>query len=113
MCIMLIFFIVSASFVRELGLDLGSRPGTAPIRTVDDLENILIRITGDEAIFVDRQVVAMDSVRAQIERLRAERPEGAVVISAAGRSRNGLLVEVMDQARLAGVDRIALAHEQP
>lgn len=109
--IMLIFFIVSASFARELGLDLASRPGTAPIRTVDDLENILIRITEDEAIFVDRVPVPMDSVRAQIERLRAERPGGAVVIAAAGRSRNGLLVEVMDRARLAGVERIALADE--
>lgn len=111
--ILLIFFIVSASFARELGLDLASRPWNGPIRTVDDLENILIRITEDEAILVDRESVPMDSVRAQIERLRAERPRAAVVIAAAGRSRNGLLVEVMDRARQAGAERIALADDVP
>jgi biopolymer transport protein ExbD len=111
--ILLIFFIVSASFAREIGLDLAARPGTAPVRAVDDLENILIQVTSDETIFVDRRAVALDSVRAQIERLRAERPQGSVVIAAAGRARNGVLVELMDQARLAGVDRIALADELP
>jgi biopolymer transport protein ExbD len=62
-------------------------------------------------VFIDQRPVDIRSVRANIERLHAERPKGAVVIAAEAAALNGLLVEVMDQARLAGVDNISLAAE--
>jgi biopolymer transport protein ExbD len=106
--IMLIFFIVTASFVKEVGLDL-SRPEGGATKTMTDNENIFIQISNDGVIFVDRRATDIRAVRANIERLHAERPTGAVIIAPAEGSFNGLLVEIMDQARLAGVDNISLA----
>lgn len=109
--IMLIFFIVTASFVKEVGLDLSRPAGGASAKTVTTSENIFIQLTGDGRIFIDQRQTDFGSVRANIERLHAERPKGAVVIAADGGSLNGLLVEIMDQARLAGVANISLASE--
>jgi biopolymer transport protein ExbD len=109
--IMLIFFIVTASFVKEVGLDLNRPPGGQSAKTVTTSENIFIQLTGDGRIYVDQRQTDFGSIRANIERLHAERPKGSVVIAADGGALNGLLVEVMDQARLAGVSNISLASE--
>ena len=74
-------------------------------------ENIFIQLASDGRIFIDQRQTDFGSIRANIERLHAERPKGSVVIAADGGSLNGLLVEVMDQARLAGVTNISLASE--
>ena len=107
--IMLIFFIVTASFVKEVGIELNKPDGGNSPKTVQENENIFIQITNDGLIWVDRRVTDIRAVRPNIERLHAERPNGSVVIAAAEGSFNGLLVEVMDQARLAGVENISLA----
>ena len=109
--IMLIFFIVTASFIKEVGLDLNKPEGGEAPKTVTENENILIQITNDGLIFIDRRNVDVRAVRANIERLRAERPNGQVVVAPGAASQNGLLVEVMDQARLAGAEEISLAAE--
>ena len=107
--IMLIFFIVTASFVKEAGIDI-TRP---PAATAERKErgNILVAITENDQIWVDRRQVDPRALRANIERLHAENPQGSVVIQADKNSKNGLLVQVMDAARLAGVSRVALAAE--
>ncbi len=107
--IMLIFFIVTASFVKEAGIDI-TRP---PAATVERKErgNILVAITENDQIWVDRRQVDPRALRANIERLHAENPQGSVVIQADQNSKNGLLVQVMDAARLAGVNSVALAAE--
>jgi len=107
--IMLIFFIVTASFVKEAGIDV-SRP---PAATAERKErgNILVAITENDQIWMDRRQVDPRSIRANIERLHAENPQGSVVIQADKNSKNGLLVEVMDAARLAGVSNVSLAAE--
>jgi biopolymer transport protein ExbD len=107
--IMLIFFIVTASFVKEAGIDV-TRP---PAATAERKErgNILVAITADNQIWVDRRQVAPRALRANIERLHAENPQGSVVIQADEKSENGLLVRVMDAARLAGVTSVSLAAE--
>jgi biopolymer transport protein ExbD len=107
--IMLIFFIVTASFVKEAGIDV-TRP---PAATAERKErgNILVAITADNQIWIDRRQVAPKALRANIERLHAENPQGSVVIQADEKSQNGLLVRVMDAARLAGVSNVALAAE--
>jgi biopolymer transport protein ExbD len=107
--IMLIFFIVTASFVKEAGIDI-SRP---PAATAERKErgNILVAITENDQIWIDRRQVDPRALRANIERLHAENPQGSVVIQADQASKNGLLVQVMDAARLAGVDSVSLAAE--
>ena len=107
--IMLIFFIVTASFVKEAGIDV-TRP---PAATAERKErgNILVAITANDQIWIDRRMVDARSLRANIERLHAENPQGSVVIQADQDSKNGLLVLVMDAARLAGVKSVALAAE--
>jgi biopolymer transport protein ExbD len=105
--IMLIFFIVTASFVKEAGIDV-SRP---PAATAERKErgNILVAITENDQIWIDRRQVDPRALRANIERLHAENPQGAVVIQADQNSKNGLLVDVMDAAREAGVFNVSLA----
>ncbi len=107
--IMLIFFIVTASFVKEAGIDV-SRP---PAATAERKErgNILVAITENDQVWMDRRQVDPRALRANLERLRAENPQGSVVIQADKASKNGLLVQVMDAARLAGIQSVALAAE--
>lgn len=105
--IMLIFFIVTASFVKESGIDV-NRPDAATA-TVKERGNILIAITDTNQIWIDRRQVDVRSVRANIERLHAENPQGSVVIQADENSKNGLLVQVMDAARQAGVFNVSIA----
>ena len=105
--IMLIFFIVTASFVKEAGIDI-TRP---PAATAERKErgNILIAITANDQIWIDRRQVDPRALRANIERLHAENPQGTVIILADEASKNGLRVRVMDAARLAGVPKVSLA----
>jgi biopolymer transport protein ExbD len=105
--IMLIFFIVTASFVKESGIDV-NRPD-ASTATVKERGNILIAITESNQIWIDRRQVDVRSVRANIERLHAENPQGSIVIQADKNSKNGLLVQVMDSARQAGVFNVSIA----
>ena len=104
--IMLIFFIVTATFVKESGIDV-NKPDAATA-VVEEKANILIAIDANDKIWIDRRQVDMRSVRSIIERLHAENPEGTVVIQADEDSHNETLVRVMDASRRAGVFEIAL-----
>ncbi len=105
--IMLIFFIVTSSFIRESGVEV-QRP-QADSASAQDKGNILIAITAEGAIWMDKQQIDIRSVRAHVERMRVDQPDGAVVVQADQDARTGLVVQVMDQARLAGVRDVALA----
>ena len=106
--IMLIFFIVTASFVREAGLDV-NRPDAPMTQSKPEDSNILVLINANDEIWIDRRLIDPRAVRANIERMHAENPEGSVVIQANNASTNKVLVEVMDSARLAGVYNISIA----
>jgi biopolymer transport protein ExbD len=109
--IMLIFFIVTASFVKESGVEI-QRPSasTAEKKTAA----ILIAITAEDEIWLQKRPIDVRSVRANVERLLAENPQSGVVIQADRNSKNGVLVQVIDQARLAGAVGVSLAaDEQP
>lgn len=108
--IMLIFFIVTTSFVKESGISI-NRPAAANAVQVDK-GNIMVAIKPDGSIWIDRRVVDIRAVRANIEKLRAENPESAVVIQSDSDARTGVLVRVMDQIRMAGVDNISIAADQ-
>ena len=105
--IMLIFFIVTSSFIKESGIEV-KRP-QADTAAAQDKGNILIAVTADGQVWLDKQVVDVRSVRAHVERMRQEQPEGVVVVQADQDARTGLVVKVMDQARLAGVPDVVLA----
>ncbi|MEM8814371.1 MAG: biopolymer transporter ExbD [Pseudomonadota bacterium] len=105
--IMLIFFIVTASFIRETGLDLSR--SDANKEPVPAAENILVSIAEDNAIWIDGRLIDPRAVTANIARLRAERPTSTVIVQAARRSSNKTLVRVIDASRLAGAYDIALA----
>ena len=108
--IMLIFFIVTTSFVKETGVDV-NRPN-AETAERDEKGNILVAITENDEIWIDKRRVDLRSVRANVERLKAENPEGSVIIQADKASKTGFLVETMDQVRLAGVQNVSIAAEQ-
>jgi len=105
--IMLIFFVVTSSFVKESGIDV-NRP-TASTAERKETGSILVAISMDNNVWIDKRRVDPDAIRPNIERLHAENPEGAVVIQADKASTSGLLVKVMDQIRLAGVTNISIA----
>nr|MBV6629753.1 biopolymer transporter ExbD [Oceanococcus sp. HetDA_MAG_MS8] len=105
--IMLIFFIVTTSFVKEAGIDV-SRPN-ANTAEKQERGNIMIAIRPNGDIWMDKRKVELRAVRANTERLHAENPEGSVVIIADKESQTGVLVQVMDQVRLAGVYNVSIA----
>ena len=96
--IMLIFFIVTASFVKEAGIDVNKPEGATAV--AKEKANILIAIDADGLIWIDRRQVDPRAVRANIERLHAENPQGTVVIQADEDARTGALVQVMDAVRI-------------
>ena len=105
--IILIFFVVSTSFVKESGVDV-SRPSASTTER-KERGNIMIGITEDNTVWIDKRQVDIRAVRANIERLHAENPEGAVVIQADRDARTGVLIQVIDQSRLAGVSDVSIA----
>lgn len=108
--ILLIFFIVTTSFVNETGVDV-NRP-SAETAVKKELANIMVAITSSGQINIGGRVVDRRAVRANIERLHAENPEGSVIIIADKDAKTGLLIEVMDQARLAGIANVSIAAER-
>ncbi|MGI9220972.1 MAG: ExbD/TolR family protein [Woeseiaceae bacterium] len=106
--IMLIFFIVTASFIKEAGIDV-NRPDAPVTESQPEDANILIVIDANNDIFIDRRLIDPRAVRANIERLHSENPNGSVVIQPNVRSANRMLVAVMDASREAGVYSISIA----
>jgi biopolymer transport protein ExbD len=105
--IILIFFVVTSSFVKEAGVEI-VRPD-ARTAVPQERANIMIAVTRDGEVWIDRQRVDPRTVRSHVARLHAEHPEGSVVVLADDESRTGLVVQVVDQARLAGVNNVAVA----
>ncbi len=105
--IMLIFFIVTASFVKEAGIDVNRPDAETAVR--QERANILIAISENNEIWIDQRQVDPRALRANIERLHAENPEGSVVIQADKKSITETLIQVMDSARQAGVYNVSIA----
>ncbi len=102
--IMLIFFIVTATFVNETGLDFNKPevPLNQPEKPKDD-KNILISIRGNNDIYVKGRKTDFRTVTANIKRLRSENADAAVVIQASKASKNDTMVQVIDSVYAAGV----------
>jgi biopolymer transport protein ExbD len=102
-----IFFIVTASFIKEAGIDV-NRPD-AQTREVQENANILVAISEANEIWIDRRRIDPRAVRAVLERLHAENPEGAVVIQADKKAYTETVILVMDSARLAKIFNVSIA----
>jgi biopolymer transport protein ExbD len=105
--IMLIFFIVTASFIKEAGIDV-NRPEALTAVSMEDA-SILIAISENDEIWIDRKKVDPRAVRASIERMHAENPKGSIVIQADEESTYEMLRVVMEAAKQAGVSNIAIS----
>jgi len=105
--ILLIFFLVTASFTKESGIDV-DRP-TAQTAVRQEQGSLIIAINKDGEIWIDNQMVDIRSLRAHVERLHAQNPEGTVIILADKSVRTGATIEVLDQVRLASVNNVAIA----
>lgn len=105
--ILLIFFIVTSSFVKESGIEVNRPSAQTAVR--QERANIIIAATSSGEVWIDKRRVNVQTVRSHVERLRAENPEGSVVILADEKSQTGLLVQLMDQVRLAGVTNVSIA----
>jgi biopolymer transport protein ExbD len=105
--IMLIFFIVTATFIKEAGIQV-ERPDTFTADTQDDAA-ILIAISANDEIWIDRKEREPQAVRGIIERLHAENPKGSIVIQADEDSTNEKLVMVLEAAKAAGVTNVSIA----
>ena len=108
--IMLIFFIVTSSFVRESGVEV-NRPQASNVVSQKDA-GIFVAITSANDIFIDKRVVDVERVQATLEHLLLEQPDASLVIQADEHAYNGTVVKVMDAAKGAGVKNIALAAEK-
>ena len=108
--IMLIFFIVTSSFVRESGVEV-NRPQASNVVSQKDA-GIFVAITSANDIFIDKRVVDVERVQATLEHLLLEQPDASLVIQADEHAYNGTVVKVMDAAKGAGVKNIALAADK-
>jgi len=108
--IMLIFFIVTASFIKEAGIEV-NRPEASTSEPKENV-NILVAINANNEIWMDKRRIDVRAVRANIERLHAENPKGAVVIQADNESNTETVAAVLDASREAGVYDVSLATEE-
>lgn len=109
--ILLIFFIVTTSFVKEAGVDV-QRP-TAQTAVTKDKTNLVVGVTKQGQVWIENRAVDVRSVRSYMERFLAETPEGSVVIAADKKSHTGVVVQVLDACRVAGVQNISVAARRP
>jgi len=105
--ILLIFFLVTASFTKESGIDV-DRP-TAQTSVREEQGSMIIGISKDGDIWIDNKNIELRAVRAHVEHLHAQNPEGTVIILADKNARTGTTVDVLDQVRLAGVANVSIA----
>jgi len=105
--LLLIFFVVTTSFVKESGIDV--QRSTAATAETKERGNIMVGLSPEGDVYFEGKKVDVRSLRALIERSLAEDPESAVVIVADKASETGDVVQVMDQCRLAGAKEVSLA----
>ena len=109
--IMLIFFIVTASFVKEAGIDV-NRPEASTAQKKDRV-NILIAISSEDQVWINKRRIDVRSVQEIIAKLHAENPQGTVVIQADRKATTDTLIKVMDASRAAGVYDVSIAAQEP
>ncbi len=107
--IMLIFFIVTATFIKETGIEVDRPDATMALERPTP---ILIAVNDNNEIWIDRKQVEPGEVRLEIEQMLTENPRGNVVVQSDRRSSVKLLVEIANAAREAGVENVSVSTER-
>ena len=108
--IMLIFFIVTATFIKEAGVEI-DRPDTKTAEAKKTV-SLLVGVGADSTIWLDKKKVDIRNVRPTMERLHAENPKGGLVIQADSESKVEKVLAIMEAARAIGISQIAIASEE-
>ena len=108
--IMLIFFIVTTSFIKETGID-PNRP-EAETASRSELGNILIAISPSDQIWMNKNPIELQAVRILMEASHAENPECSVVIVADELASTGIVIDIMDQIRLSGISKVSISAQE-
>jgi biopolymer transport protein ExbD len=108
--IMLIFFIVTATFIKETGIEI-NRPDTVT-HEMKKTVSLLVAVGPDSSIWIDKKKVDIRNVRPLMERLHAENPKGGLVIQADSESKVEKVLAIMDSARAIGITQVAIASEE-
>jgi len=106
--IMLIFFIVTATFIREKGIDV-LRPDESDTPPPPNMTAIVISIDSNSDVWIDGRIVDERAVRANVERLRAETPDAPVLVQTDRRANTGVVIRTMDQSKQAGAAAVSIA----
>ncbi len=107
--IMLIFFIVTATFIKETGVEI-NRPDTKTAEAKKTV-SLLVGVGSDSSIWIDKKKVDIRNVRPLMERLHAENPKGGLVIQADSESKVEKVLAIMESARVLGISQVAIASE--
>lgn len=107
--IMLIFFIVTASFLKESGIDVNRPDGSESQQDQQDRQNIMILVTADNEVWMQSRRIDIRAVSANVQRLKAENPDGSIVIQAAEDSNIDTVADIMDSLNMAGFSDHVLA----
>jgi biopolymer transport protein ExbD len=105
--LLLIFFLVTTSFIRETGVDV--RRPTAATAAGKEKASIMIGVTPDNRIFMDRREIDVRAVRVNVERALTEMPDAGVIIVADRESTTGVVIRIMDACKLAGAENVSIA----
>lgn len=108
--IMLIFFIVTATFIKETGVEV-NRPDTQTAELKRSVA-LLVAVAADSSIWIDKKKVDVRLVRPILEALHAENPKGGLVIQADSKSKTEKVLEVMEAARQIGIQQVAIATDE-
>jgi len=109
--ILLIFFLVTTSFVKESGVEV-KRP-IASSTVSREKTNLILAVTSDGSIYAEKRPLDIRSVRSYMERFLAETPQGSVVIAADRESMTGIVIQVLDACRMAGIKNVSVAARKP
>ena len=107
--ILLIFFIVTTSFVKEKGIDVARPQKHDTPQKVEDKDPIVVKIDSSSNITIKGRVIELSAVRANLERERAERPKSPMIIAAHPDAETKSLVTVLDSAKIVGIASISVA----
>jgi biopolymer transport protein ExbD len=107
--IMLIFFIVTSTFVKEPGVEI-NRP-EAQTAKQRKLAAILVAVTEDNKIYINKDEIPLEAVKTNVEKLKAENPKGTAVVQVDRNANSRYLVEVVNQIKAAGVNDVAVSTE--
>jgi len=106
--ILLIFFLVTTTFVKESGVDINRPVSAPPSGPQKEIPFIQINVARDGMVYINGQAVDIRSVQSRMERFKYENPDGNVIITSDSKSKWGVSIEVLDQVRLANIKNVVV-----